>query len=136
MVITVASVLPTRIRPLVIIGLPFAWAMGLVLFMNVTSPLQSGPLSVLAVFVLLYLTIASTLYAISIIVLKIASLFGRETTISRRQLYYLMSVVGLGPVFILALNTLGHLEVKEVVLVTLLVIMSCFYVLRRGRREA
>lgn len=123
-----------RMRAMGIIGLPFLWVLAIFLFMNVTSPLQSGPLSVLAAFVLVYLFITSTLYAGVIIGHKIASFLGWQRPLHRKQLYYLVSVIGLAPVFFLALNTLGQLEVKEVLLVVLLLTIGCFYVMRRGRK--
>jgi hypothetical protein len=104
--------------------------------MNITSPLQNGPLSVLAVFTLLYLFLVSALYAIAIATFKVVELLGGPHYLNRKQLYYLASVIALGPVFILALNTLGQLEIKEGVLVIVLLVLGCFYVLRRSRKEA
>jgi hypothetical protein len=124
-----------RVRALAIVGLPLIWALSLLIFMNITSPLQNGPLSVLAVFVLAYLFITSALYAGVIVVSKLVSFLGWSKPLHRKQLYYLVSVIGLGPVFFLALNTLGQLEIKEVILVVLLLAMGCFYVLRRSRKE-
>lgn len=123
-----------KMRVVAIIGLPFLWALCIFLFMNVTSPLQSGPLSVLTVFVLTYLFITSTLYAGVIVGHKIASFLGWKRPLHRKQLYYLVSVIGLAPVFFLALNTLGQLELKEVLLVILLLTMGCFYVMRRSKK--
>lgn len=123
-----------RMRTALIIGLPLAWALCLFLFMNVTSPLQSGPLSVLTVFVLVYLLITSALYAGVIISHMLAGFLGWRRPLHRKKLYYLISVIGLAPVFFLALNTLGQLELKEVMLVILLLTMGCFYVMRRSRK--
>ncbi len=117
-------------------GLPFLWALCLFIFMNVTSPLKNGPFSVLVAFAIIYLLITSLLYAIALASTRIALLFGKQIPLSRRRLYYLMSVLALGPVFILALNTLGQLDIKEILLVSLLLCLGCFYVLRRSRREA
>ena len=112
------------------------WGLSLLVFVNITSPLQSGPLSVLAVFTLGYLFITSVLYALALSTYKIFRLFGWRKVIAPKQLYYLVSVIGFGPVFLLALNTLGQLEIKEFILVTLLVTIGCFYVVRRGRSGA
>lgn len=130
-----AALWPGKMRAATIIGLPFLWALCIFLFMNITSPLQSGPLSVLAVFVLVYLFITSTLYAGVIVGHKVASFLGWRKPLHPKQLYYLVSVIGLAPVFFLALNTLGQLEIKEVLLVILLLTMGCFYVMRRSRKE-
>lgn len=125
-----------RIRVIGLAGLPVVWAFALIIFMNATSPLQNGPLSVLGVFVLAYLFITSTLYAGVIVLNKLVSFLGWARPLHRKQLYYVVSVIGLGPVFFLALNTLGQLDIKEVVLVLLLLGIGCFYVLRRSRKEA
>lgn len=121
-----------RLKLFAVLGLPVLWGVSLLIFINITSPLQSGPLSVLAVFTLGYLFITSVLYALTLLAYKIGRLFGWRKTLSQKQLYYLVSVIGFGPVFLLALNTLGQLEVKEVILVTLLITVGCFYVVRRG----
>lgn len=119
-----------------IVLLPFVWALGLFIFMNTTSPLQSGPMSVLIVFSLVYLFLVSACYASVLLFLRLGRLFGRNLKMDRRKLYYLVSVISLGPVFILALNTLGQLEVKEVLLVLALLGLGSFYVLRRSKNEA
>ena len=124
-----------RAGRLAAVGLPFMWATVLFLFMNATSPLQSGPLSVLAAFVLIYLLISSLLYTAMIIVFKVMQLLGQRSPLGNKTLYYLVSVIGLGPVFVLALNTLGQLEIKDTLLVIVLVSIGCFYVLRRNRKE-
>jgi hypothetical protein len=125
-----------KMRAITIIMLPFFWALSIFIFMNITSPLQSGPLSVLVVFVLVYMFITSTLYGSVIVGHKLARFFGWQQPLHRKQLYYLVSVVGLAPVFFLALNTLGQLEIREVLLVILLLAMGCFYVMRRSRKAA
>jgi hypothetical protein len=47
--------------------------------------------------------------------------------------YYIASIVALAPVFLLALNSIGQLEVKDFILVIMLVGLACFYVIRRSR---
>jgi hypothetical protein len=116
-------------------GLPFVWGAGLFVFLNITSPLQSGPLSVLVAFVLVYFFVTSLLYAVARLAIRIGNFLGWKRDIPPKTIYYLVSVIGLGPVFILALNTLGQLEIKDVILVILLLVVGCFYVLRRSRKE-
>ena len=123
-----------RIRLISTVSLPFIWGVCLFIFMNATSPLQSGPLSVLAFFTLSYLFVTSALYAAVLSTYKVASAFGMKRPLRRKMIYYLVSVIALGPVFMLALNTLGQLDIKEILLVMILVFLGCFYVARRGRR--
>lgn len=124
-----------RMRSLSIVILPFVWGVVLFIFMNATSPLRSGPLSVLSFFTLAYLLIVSVLYAATLLTFKVLSIFGLRKSVRRKLIYYLVSVIALGPVFMLALNTLNQLDIKEVLLVIMLLALGCFYVVRRGRRE-
>lgn len=120
---------------IVLVGFPILWGAGLFIFMNTTSPLQNGPLSVLFVFTLFYLLLVSSLYCFALLTIKLINFLGARIQINKRKLYYLMSVLSFGPVFLLALNTLGQLELKEVLLIAALVIVGSFYVARRSQGE-
>ncbi|HET9412231.1 MAG TPA: hypothetical protein VFO38_05305 [Candidatus Saccharimonadales bacterium] len=123
-----------HVKTIFIAGLPVFWGGLLFIFLNVTSPLQSGPLSVLIAFALFYFFVVTLLYAVMVGIFKVGQLFGWKKFYPGRQLYYVVSVIGLGPVFLIALNTLGQLEFKEVVLVALLIAVGCFYVVRRNQK--
>ncbi len=114
--------------------LPVVWLMVLMVVFNATSPLKSGPLSVLLVFILLYLLVSSTLYMAVFSIMGILKMLSLAKPMPKRLVYYLVSVVALGPVFILALNTLGQLDPKDIVLVVVLLALGCFYVLRRSSK--
>ncbi len=124
-----------HIRLASIYGLPFLWGLGILFFLNITNPLQSGPLSVLAAFVLIYLFVTSVLYAMVFSVIKILRLLNIARSANMKTAYYLTSVIGLGPVFLLALNTLNQLDPKDIVLVVILIGLGCFYVIRRSSKE-
>jgi hypothetical protein len=124
-----------HVKTLATYGTPFLWGAVLFVYLNVTSPLQSGPLSVLVAFVLVYLFVSSAMYATVRLGIKIANFLGWKRSLPAKTVYYLVSVIGLGPVFMLALNTLGQLEIKDIILVILLLVVGCFYVLRRSRKE-
>ena len=123
-----------HVKAIFVAGLPIFWGSLLFIFLNVTSPLQSGPLSVLTAFALFYLFVVALLYAVMVGIFRAGQLFGWKKFYPGRQLYYVVSVIALGPVFLIALNTLGQLEFKEVVLVTLLILVGCFYVVRRNQK--
>lgn len=53
---------------------------------------------------------------------------------SMKRGYYVVSIVGLAPVLFVALNTLGQLDILEIVLILLLVGLGCFYVVRRSSK--
>jgi hypothetical protein len=98
-----------------------------------SSPLAIGPAGILLVFGLIYAVLASLLYALLTMALAVAAYFSIKPQFSRKLLYYIASIVALAPVFLLALNSIGQLEVKDFILVILLVGLACFYVVRRSR---
>jgi predicted membrane protein len=89
----------------------------------------------LLVFVLAYLVITSSFYALALLIVRLVRFLGWKRVLPAKTLYYLVSVIALGPVFVLALNTLSQLEIKDVILVMILLLVGCFYVLRRSRKE-
>jgi hypothetical protein len=98
--------------------------------LNVTNPLQAGPLSILAVFILLYVFIFSVLSALLHLFHAVLKMI-RPQSQSFRRGYYIASVLALAPVLLVALNTLGQLGMLEIILILLLVGLGCFYMVRR-----
>ena len=107
-------------------------ALGFVL--NTTNPLQSGPLIILAVFVLIYVVIVSILSAALHLVTTVVRMVRPDSRFSVRRGYYVVSIVALAPVLFVALNTLGQLDILEIILILLLVGLGCFYVIRRSTK--
>jgi hypothetical protein len=104
----------------------------LLLLMSSTNPKQFGPGGILLFFVLLYLCIVSVSILLYSLVDNVMSFVMRKRHSNRQLGYRLVSVVALGPVFLLGFNTLGRLEVAETVLTVLLVVLGCFYVVKVG----
>lgn len=118
--------------PIVIIYLaPFVALLALGAVLNMTNPIDSGPVSILVVFVMLYLLILSVLAAVLHLVGAIIRMVRPQQGFSLRRGYYVLSIVSLAPVLLVALNTLGQLELLEIVLILILVGLGCFYVVRR-----
>jgi hypothetical protein len=111
--------------------LPILSFAGLVLLLNRTNPLDVGPAGILLVFGLAYVFISSALYLLLTLIMMLSAYFVTIRATSRRKLYYLSSIIALAPVFLLALNSIGQLEAKDLVLVVALVGFACFYVLKR-----
>jgi len=107
-------------------------ALGAVL--NMTNPLESGPLIILVVFVLLYVLIASALSAALHLVGAVVHILRPGKVFFLRRGYYVVSIVALAPVLFVALNTLGQLDILEIVLIFTLVSLGCFYALRRSAK--
>lgn len=111
-----------------------------VLFVQ-TSPQSIGPAGILLVFLLLYVFFASCLFIIlwageSLL----RRLLGAERIkkLSKWQLelskaYYVASVLAFVPVALLAMQSLGQLQLRDVVLVLVLAGLVSFYVLRISR---
>lgn len=111
---------------------PFIALALLIALFNLTSPLKMGPAGILVAFALIYLLLASLLYVVVFAVLALVQRFiGSNSAIKKRKLYYITSIIALGPVFLLALNSIGQLDLKDFVLVVLLIGVACFYVSRR-----
>lgn len=110
---------------------PIVCLMTLMFVLNVTNPLQTGPASILLVFVMLYLLVFTTLSAILHIVGAVWRVVRPGRVRSLRRGYYVLSVISIAPVLMVALNTLGQLGILEGSLILLLVGLGCFYVLRR-----
>lgn len=110
---------------------PFICLLALAVVLNVTNPLDTGAVSILVVFILLYFLIFSTLAALFHLFGSIWRMVKPQKPIEMRSGYYVLSMVSLAPVLFVALNTLGQLETLEIVLIILLVSLGCFYVLRR-----
>jgi len=113
-------------------ALPAIWLACIFFVLNITSPLVVGPAGILLLFGLGYAFISSLLYVLLHLFVKILVKLTGKRIMSERRLYYLSCVIGLGPLFLLALNTLGKLGIVEIVLVVLLVGLACFYILRRS----
>lgn len=102
--------------------------------LNATNPLQTGPVSILLVFVMVYLFVFTTLAAILHMIGSVLHALKPQRVGSLRTGYYVLSVVSLVPVLMVALNTLGQLGALEFILILLLVGLGCFYVLRRSAK--
>jgi hypothetical protein len=113
---------------------PIACLLLLGLVLNMTNPLNAGPGSILVVFMLLYFLIVCALSAVLYFVGTVWRMLKPHNAPALRRGYYVLSIVSLAPVLFVALNTLGQLEILEVILILLLVGLGCFYVLRRSAK--
>jgi hypothetical protein len=111
--------------------LPIMSFVGLTVLLNRTNPLDVGPAGILLVFGLVYVFISSSLYLLLTLVMMLLAYFVTIRTTSKRKMYYLASIIAFAPVFLLALNSIGQLELKDFVLVFCLVGLACFYVVKR-----
>ncbi len=110
---------------------PFAALILLGAVLNMTNPLESGPMVILVVFVLLYVLILTVLSAALHLVGAVVRMVSPGKSFSLRRGYYILTIIALAPVLFVALNTLGQLDALEIILILILVGLGCFYVVRR-----
>lgn len=111
--------------------IPVLSLIGLIVVLNQTNPLDVGPAGILLVFGVVYIFMASTLYLLLTLAIVVMAYFVSIPVVVKKKLYYVTSVVAFAPVFLLALNSIGQLEIKDFVLVIALVGIACFYIIRR-----
>lgn len=118
---------------------PVLCAIGLFLLFQLTNPLSVGPVGILAVFFLLYLFFASCFFILLHVGVGIlASLINRQRSVEQRtwrigvrRAYYVASILAFIPVLVLAMNSLGQLQIRDILLVVALTGIAVFYVIKR-----
>lgn len=119
-------------RILSIIGLLATVALGLIL--NMSEPSSAGPLVILLVFILMYaITLVLTtflIYYVSLLVIRITH--RNYVSLTMRRAYYFATIIALAPVILIGLQSIGGLEVHEVVLVIVFTGLGLLYVARRS----
>lgn len=113
----------------------------LVVLLQTTTPATIGPLGILFVFILLYVSVLGVLtfllFGCSRIIAKLASsVIVRKSTIQSLTLgraYYYSSVLALAPVLFIGMQSVGEVSIYDVVLVVLFVVIACIYIAKRTR---
>ena len=110
----------------------------LLTILQVTTPIEAGPLGILVVLGFLYMSVLGGLtflfFWASRIISKIARLIATRrpwTSISMLQAYYYASVIALAPIMIIAMTSVGASGWREFFLVGLFVLLGVIYVQRR-----
>lgn len=112
----------------------------LIILLQTTSPSAVGPLGILIVFILMYLSLLSVisfaLFGAGAILRRFLSFFKMKKPInglSFTRAYYFSSVIALGPVMLLAIQSVGELGFYDVLLTAFFVLISCVYVAKRTK---
>lgn len=112
----------------------------LAIVLQTTAPATIGPLGILLVFILLYVSVLGVLtfllFGIGKIIAKLAVSFTpqkaeREFTLGRA--YYYSSVLALAPVLFIGMQSVGKVSIYDVLLVAAFVIIACIYIAKRTR---
>lgn len=110
----------------------------LVVLLFGTEPATIGPVGMLIIFILMYISalgvVTFLLYGGSRILSKIASSFTVKkpmNAMSFRRAYYFSSVLALAPVMIIGLQSVGGVGVYELLLIGLFELIACIYIAKR-----
>ena len=129
----------TKFLRVVVSILPFVCLAALFVLFNVSNPVDIGPGGILFVFVLIYALFASSFFILLHFGVGIVSrLVSRTKTIDHRhwqigvhRAYYIASALAFAPVIILAMQSVGQLQLRDVILVTVLEALAIFYIVKR-----
>lgn len=123
----------------VIVFSSIAAAVLLLFMVNTTIPTSSGPLGILAVFFLLYVILVGVITFLLYGAAKLTGRMGRMIAAKRPPVvltllksYYFASVLALGPVITLGMQSVSSVGVREVALISLLMVLGCIYVAKRA----
>lgn len=112
----------------------------LLILLTTTTPAKTGAFGILSVFLLGYVI---TLTVVTYIVWSVAFLLEKilkqrshvvpsgTHSMSFKRAYYFSSVLALGPIIIVGLQSVGGVGVYDVGLVALFMSLGCIYVARR-----
>lgn len=122
-----------------VLGISFVTAtMLLIILLQTTTPTTIGPLGILIVFILMYVSVLGVLTFLlfwsSYYVAKMSSSVTVKRPPQRLSLvrsYYFSSVVALGPVMLVGMQSVGQVGVYEVGLIFLFITISCVYIAKR-----
>jgi hypothetical protein len=108
----------------------------LLLLWNLTNPVEIGPTGVFAVFVLLYIFWLGVAFAIVRLATYCFKKVYKKSVESKRfdgrVAYYIASVMAFIPVLIMAMQSVGQLELRDVLLVIIFASLAVFYILKRA----
>ena len=121
-------------------ALPFVAAIALFMIFSLTNPISAGPAGMLLVFFLVYVLFASIFFIflhagigfIAKILNRYRNVNIREWRIGVRKSYYIASVLAFGPVLLLAMQSVGQLQLRDVILTVVFLGIAIFYVIKRS----
>ncbi len=108
-----------------------------VVLVHTVTPMSVGPLGVLAFFVCLYVATASCCYLVMVaarrMVMRLVrhDMHRRLASVTPLKLYYYASIIGLIPVILLGMQSIGGVTAWDILLLTLFLGLGCFYIHKR-----
>lgn len=112
---------------------PLVVLVGLFFLFNMTNPVDAGPLGIFAVFTLIYIFWLSIIFTLLhggvAFVVKVSG--RKRINLGARKAYYVASVVAFIPVLITGMQSVGQLEIRDIILVFVFVGLAIFYIFKR-----
>ena len=110
----------------------------LFIILNITTPVSSGPIGVLLVFVFAYVSSVGLMTFLLFTLSKVATYLSVVVVarkplqrLSFRRSYYYSTIVGSAPVLVVALQSVGANGMYEYLLVLIFVVIGCLYISKR-----
>lgn len=112
----------------------------LAVLLMTTTPATIGPLGILIVFILMYMSALGVLTFLLYNSSKVAARFSTVYTVRRplqamslSRAYYFSSVIALVPVMLIGMQSVGEVGFYEVVLLIVFTVVACIYLAKRTR---
>jgi hypothetical protein len=112
----------------------------LAVILQTTTPATIGPLGILFVFILLYVSVLGVLtfllFGVGKITIKIVSSLAPQRSLPQftfGRAYYYSSVLSLAPVLFMGMQSVGEVSIYDVLLVVVFVVIACIYIAKRTR---
>lgn len=103
-----------------------------------TTPAAIGPVGILLVFVLMYLSVLGILtfllLGLNRVIIKLSGSLVLKQPIrglSTSRAYYFASVIALAPVMIVGMQSVGEVGVYELLLIVIFLVIACIYIAKR-----
>lgn len=111
----------------------------LTVILQTTTPATIGPLGILIVFVLMYVSavgmLTFLLWSTNRLITRgmtYASVKRPLQPLSMRKAYYFASVIALAPVMVIGMQSVGEVGFYELLLVIVFISISCVYIAKRS----
>ena len=108
-----------------------------VVLMHAVAPMSIGPLGILVFFVCLYIAAASGCYLAMVVtrhaVMHVVrhDMYRGLASVTPLKLYYYASIIGLIPVILLGMQSIGGVTAWDILLLVLFLGLGCFYIRKR-----
>lgn len=110
----------------------------LVFLFETTTPATIGPVGILLVFILMYVSALGVLTSFLYLGGQLAARLGLFAAMGRsahplslNRSYYYSSVIALAPVLFIGMQSVGEVGIYDVCLVVLFVVIACIYIAKR-----